>query len=259
MLDFTHANSSADGQEATAAYLSYLARHPATARNLARKIATYFVSDAPSDGLVDTLAATYLDNDTDIKAVLIALAAHPEFLTSEGQKVRTPVADLVATARVLDVDVQKPGVDGAYATHANYTHGGAALFSWPRPDGPPVVASAWASVSRLFASCEMHQNHGGGWWPKAATYRAAASWLPAPAIRFDAYVDHLSRTWLGRAADARLQQAAVTSSHRTGVLGSGDRLDDGHGQAQPRQLAVPPTGVGAAGHPRPHDDLKRTR
>ena len=51
-------------------------------------------------------------------------------------------------------------------------------------------------------------NHAGGWWPKGATYRTGASWLPAPSLRFDAYVDHLCRTWLGRAADARLLQAA---------------------------------------------------
>ncbi|MET0839504.1 MAG: DUF1800 family protein, partial [Marmoricola sp.] len=73
VLDFTHDNASPDGQAATLAYLSYLARHPATARNLSRKLATYFVSDSPSDGLVDTLAQTYLDAGTDMKAVLRVL------------------------------------------------------------------------------------------------------------------------------------------------------------------------------------------
>jgi len=48
VLDFTHPNASADGQAATLAYLKYLANHPATAKNLARKIATYFVRDDPS-------------------------------------------------------------------------------------------------------------------------------------------------------------------------------------------------------------------
>jgi hypothetical protein len=55
----------------------------------------------------------------------------------------------------------------------------------------------------------MHMNHAGGWWPKGATYRTPVSWLPAPSVRFDAYVDHLSRTWLGRPADARLVKAAT--------------------------------------------------
>jgi uncharacterized protein (DUF1800 family) len=209
VLDFSHANASSDGQAATLAYLKYLANHPATAQNLARKIATFFVSDDPSTQLVDALAEVYLTSGTDIKAVLRALAAHPEFLTSEGQKVRTPVTDLVATARVLDVDVQGPKSDGSYTRHANWTHGSAPLFSWPRPDGPPVTGRLWSSASRVFASYEMHHNHAGGWWPKDATYRPAASWLPASSTRFDAYVDHLCKTWLGRAADARLQKAAT--------------------------------------------------
>lgn len=209
VLDFTHPNTSADGQAATLAYLKYLARHPSTAQNLARKLATFFVSDAPSPALVDTLAAAYLDANTDIGAVLRTLAAHPEFLGSEGLKVRTPIADLVATARVLDVDVRAPAGDDSYTRHANWTHGGAPLFSWPRPDGPPVTGRMWSSASRVFASYEMHQSHAGGWWPKGATYRAASSWLPEPSIRFDAYVDHLCKTWLGRPADARLQKAAT--------------------------------------------------
>jgi uncharacterized protein (DUF1800 family) len=209
VLDFTHPNAEADGQAATMAYLSYLAHHPATARYLARKLATYFVSDTPSDGLVDTLAQTYLDADTDIRAVLRALSAHPEFLTSAGLKVRTPIADLVATARVLDVDVQAPSNGDSYTRHANWTHGSAPLFSWPRPDGPPVTGRMWSSASRVFASYDMHHNHAGGWWPKGATYRPHASWLPAPSIRFDAYVNHLCKTWLGRAADERLLKVAT--------------------------------------------------
>jgi hypothetical protein len=208
VLGFSHANTSADGQAMTLAYLKYLAHHPATARNLATKLARYFVSDSPSAGLVDALAAAYLDAGTDIRAVLRTLSAHPEFLTSEGQKVRTNVADLVATARVLDVDVTSPQDGDAWAVHANWTHGGEQLFSWPRPDGPPVTNPAWATASRLFASFAMHQNQAGGWWPKGATYRTPASWMPVASLRFDAYVDHLSRTWLGRAADARILTAA---------------------------------------------------
>ena len=154
------------------------------------------------------MADTYLASGTDIKAVLRALSVHPEFLTSEGLKVRTPIADLVATARVLDVDVQAPSGDNSYTRHANWTHGSAPMFSWPRPDGPPVTGRMWSSASRVFASLEMHMNHAGGWWPNGATYRKAASWLPAESITFDKYVDHLCKTWLGRASDDRLLLAA---------------------------------------------------
>ena len=221
VLEFTHPNASTDGQAACTAYLSFLAHHPATARNLATKIARYFVSDDPSAGLVETLAQTYLAADTSITAVLKALAVHPEFLSSEGRKVRTPIADLVATARVLGVDVTGEPTGDNYARHANWTQGGPPLFSWPRPDGPPVTGGAWASSSRFFVSSGMHGNHAGGWWPKGATYRSTgASWWPAgtPSMRFDAFVDLLARTWLGRSADARLVRAAGQAIDAAGAV-----------------------------------------
>jgi uncharacterized protein (DUF1800 family) len=212
VLDFSHPNASTDGQAATEAYLRYLANHPATARNIAQKLATFFVSDAPSSGLVERLAQVYTSSGTSISAVLVELASSPEFLTSEGQKVQTPVQDLVATARGLDVVVQDPKDGSSWAFHANYIHGADRLFSWPRPDGPPITGRPWSSASRLFLSYNMHRNQAGGYYPHEATYRTAASWLPTTTLRFDAYVDHLCRTWLGRASDARLLKVACQAT-----------------------------------------------
>ncbi len=211
VLDFTHANTASDGQAAALAYLSYLAHHPATAKNLARKIATWFVSDTPSDGLVDALAGAYLDHDTDIRGVLRTLVAHPEFLTSEGQKAHTPIADLVATTRVLEVDVTAPSSPSSWAHYANTLHYSERAFTWPRPDGPPVTNAAWSSTVRMFGSYKMHGIQAGGYTP-GATFRSRTAWLPGQAVRFDAYVDHLCRTWLGRKADSRLLQGAVEAT-----------------------------------------------
>ena len=235
VLDFSHPNSAADGRAATLAYLQYLANHPATARRIATKIATQFVSDSPSDGLVDTLAGVYTSSGTDISAVLTALSTHPEFLTSTGLKVRTPVADLVATTRVLGVDVLAPVSGSSWANAANYIHGGDRLFSWPRPDGPPLTGASWSAASRLFNSYGMHQNLAGGWWPKeAAKYRSRAGWLPASALRFDDYVDHLCRTWLGRAADARLLKTAtqaVTGPENWAIVTASTTVNSEHALA----------------------------
>ena len=75
-------------------------------------------------------------------------------------------------------------------------------------------------------------NHAGGWWPEGRDVPRRASWLPASSIRFDAYVDHLCKTWLGRAADARLQKAATQAV--TGPrLGRRHRLDGGHHASTP--------------------------
>lgn len=217
VLDFTHSNSAADGQTMARSYLRHLAHHPSTARRVASKIATYFVSDHPSEGLVSDLAEVYLSSGTDTAAVLRALSTHPEFLTSEGQKLRTPYQDLVATARVLDVQALAPESDASWANAIKDAHGAIQLFSWPRPDGPPITSAGWSSSGRMFTSFTMHRGLAGGTWPKSgATYRAASSWLPAPSIRFDAYVDHLCRTWLGRSADERLLATAVQAVSRPG-------------------------------------------
>ena len=216
VLGYSHANASSDGQSVAVAYLRYLAHHPATARRIATKLATYFVGDAPSDRLVSMLAGVYQSNDTDISSVLVALAGDPEFLGSEGAKVRTPYQDLVATTRVLDVDVVAPTSTSSWANAADYAHGADQLFTWSTPDGPPIVNAGWSTASRVFASYNMHQNLSGGWSPKAqATYRTPASWLPTSSLRFDRYVDHLSRQWLGRQADSRTVAIAAQAVTRT--------------------------------------------
>lgn len=158
------------------------------------------------------LERAYLAADTSIAAMLTTLAAHPEFLASSGKKVRTPIQDLVATARVLEVDANKAPRDGdgddSYARHANYTHQSLQAFAWPRPDGPPAKNAAWSTPSRMFGSYGMHWNHAGGWWPKGASYKPSTYWVRSTGITFETHIDHLARRLLGRPADERLQRAA---------------------------------------------------
>ena len=214
VLDFSHANAAADGRPVTEAFLTHLAHHPLTARRIARKLAIRFVSDAPSETLVEHLAQTYLTHQTDIKAVVRALLAHPEFRAAAGAKVRTPTDDIVATHRALGTRFSAPRSGNAAANAILWQAGdiGQTPFSWPRPDGPPDKNAAWSSVSRLLASFDVHYSTANGWWPTAdITYRAPASWLPQPSVRFDALVDHLCVQLLGRHASARLIETACAA------------------------------------------------
>ncbi len=82
-------------------------------------------------------------------------------------------------------------------------------FQWPRPDGPPDRAASWASTTRMLNSWRMHVNLAGGWWPRdRVTYLAPRRYLPRKGMRFDEFLDHLSRTVLGRRSTDRLLQAA---------------------------------------------------
>ncbi|MCZ4499325.1 MAG: hypothetical protein JWQ74_1878 [Marmoricola sp.] len=220
VLGFTDPNSSADGRAVTKAYLGYLARHPATAKRIARKLAVHFVSDNPSSGLVAHLAAVYLANDTAIAPVLKALVSSKEFLGSTGKKVRTPEEDVIATYRALGVAVHRPTKDDDAANAMLWQSNqiGLTPFGWPRPDGRPDTSEAWSSVSRMLGSFSVHYTMCGGWWPTGgATYKKPTGWLPRPSLRFDQLVDHLSRTILGRPSTPAL---LIVAKQATGLTAS---------------------------------------
>lgn len=213
VLGFTAANSSADGREVARNYLRYLARHPATARTIATKLVLRFVSDDPNPALVATLAKAYLDAGTDMRAPLRALFDSPAFWAAADEKVRTPVDDLIATTRVLRPTIAAPATTSHFARSMAWTHGGLAVYQWPRPDGPPESNSPWCSATRMISSYSMHWNMSAGWWPVAGVrYRKPVAFLPQRRMRFDALVDHLCRVLLGRRSTPRLLEAACVAT-----------------------------------------------
>ena len=211
VLGFTHANGDRDGRAVLRAYLQYLAHHPATAQRIARKLAVRFVSDSPSQQLVDHLAAVFTKSGTDIKATLRALVDSAEFSDSVGAKVRTPTDDVCATFRVLGARINRPDdlQDAAKAIFYLSRTVGQTPFGWGPPDGFPQTAAAWSTPGRMMGSFHMHHTTAGHWYPRTGvTYRPHDSWLPQPRIRFDAFVDHLCRVLHGRPSTSRILGAA---------------------------------------------------
>jgi uncharacterized protein (DUF1800 family) len=211
VMGFSHDNADADGRQVVRDYLSYLARHELTAQRVARRLATVLVSDDPPSSLVDDLAAVYLANDTQILPVLRALVDSAEFAAATDAKLRTPAEDLVATYRLLGVALAKPTTDQSAAMTMVWQANdmGQRPMTWPRPDGAPIVASAWASPSRVLASMEVHWGMAGGWWPSVdITYPTRASWVPDQSMTFRELVDHLSRLLHQRPSDASLLEGA---------------------------------------------------
>jgi uncharacterized protein (DUF1800 family) len=198
VMGFSHANAEADGQAVTMQYLSYLARHPETARRIARKLCVRFCLDQPSSALVELLASTYLAADTAIGPVLEALVHDVEFQGATGAKVRDPAEDVVATYRALDVAVAAPGspVPEGHVTNAllwQCNGLGAEPHAWPQPNGQPADNDSWSSPVRFAASLDLHVTMAGGWWPTVgATYRTPASWLPGTTFTLEQLVQHLA-------------------------------------------------------------------
>jgi uncharacterized protein (DUF1800 family) len=228
VMGFSHPNSDRDGRAATQAYLSYLARHPATAARIARRLCTRFVSDTPSQGIVDAVAAAYTANRTAIKPTLRALVDHPDFLASAGSKVRTPTEDYVATVRALRIKPVRPTREASFANAMYWQYGelGHAPYEWPAPNGYPEVGAAWTSAGRVLNGMSLHLDLAGGWWPsKEARFRNPADWLPALPATLDEVVGHVGKQLLGqqpsaqvRAGVARALDLAPTKRMRKGDL-----------------------------------------
>ena len=181
VLGFHSVNSDADGRSATLAYLSYLAKHPTTAARLARRLCVKFVSDQPSDAIVQAVASAYRSSGTDIPSTLRALVSHPDFAKAVGQKVRTPTEDYIATVRALGIRLLPPTEDESFANamYWQYSDLGHAPYEWPTPDGYPEVDAVWATAGRVLTSFETHRSLAARWWPtKGASFPRFASFLP---------------------------------------------------------------------------------
>jgi uncharacterized protein (DUF1800 family) len=163
VLGFQHANATASGGEAVGdAYLDYLSHHPATAQKIARKIATRFVSDSPSQDLIDRLAAVYLRYDTDIRQVVKAVFLSSDFWSAIGTRMRRPLEDAVGTARVLGVTRGKKVKKALGNLFWTLDESGHTPYGWLPPNGYPDVAAAWLGGGAMIQRWNVHRAF--IWW-----------------------------------------------------------------------------------------------
>jgi len=95
------------GVEQGRAVLADLARHPATAKHVATKLARHFIADDPPPVLVEGLTQRFLETDGDLKEVATALITAPESWAPEQAKIKRPgewaVAALRATGEPVEI------------------------------------------------------------------------------------------------------------------------------------------------------------
>jgi uncharacterized protein (DUF1800 family) len=126
--------------------LDLLAGHPATARHVGRKLAQYFVADAPPPALVDRLAARFLQTQGDLAAVTRMLFTSPEFRAPQhrGAKFKTPYRYLVSALRAADLPASN--VRPLLAALAQL---GMPLYGCATPDGYKNTEAAWLSPDAM--------------------------------------------------------------------------------------------------------------
>src|SRR5262249_17066458 len=118
--------------------LEDLARHPATARHLAQKLAAHFISDVPPQRAIEWIETAYLRSDGNLAMVAAAIEDCPEAWDPTLRKVKTPCEFLLSAAR-LDPAIL---TDRALLMRA-YAAMGQRPFAPPSPKGWPEQSSAW--------------------------------------------------------------------------------------------------------------------
>ena len=91
------------GIEQGQAVLADLARHPATARHVAGKLARAFVADVPPPALVDRLTKRFLDSDGNLKELARTLVSAPEAWAAPRSKLKPPGTWFVAALRAIGI------------------------------------------------------------------------------------------------------------------------------------------------------------
>ncbi len=134
----------AEGGEAQArAILEDLARHPATARFIARKLAVHFVADVPPPALVARLAETFTRTDGNLGAVSRALVEADEAWAPRLTKLRSPYEFLIAAHRTVGIQAMRPRMIGMLD---NLGH---PILRPPSPAGFPDTSADWLAPDAI--------------------------------------------------------------------------------------------------------------
>ncbi len=123
--------------------LSGLARHPSTAKHVARKLTRHFLADDAPQGLIDRLASTFMKTGGDLAAVTKALIASPEVWDPRPRKIAPPFDFSVSLVRGFGVRPKAAEIARIAAALGQPT------WAVPSPKGWPDDDHAWMGPSAI--------------------------------------------------------------------------------------------------------------
>lgn len=126
--------------------LDLLARHPSTARFIARKLAVRFVSDTPPEALVARAAEAFRRTDGNLRDVVRTIVTSPEFFSRAAYraKVKTPFEVVVSAARAIGARADTTPVTAQVIARL-----GQPLFGRQSPDGWPETGREWMNTGAI--------------------------------------------------------------------------------------------------------------
>jgi uncharacterized protein (DUF1800 family) len=153
-----------DGYRQGQAVLTMLARHPATARHVARKLARHFVAADPPLSLVERLTKRFLDTDGDLKELAKALVTAPEPWEAPRGKLKRPGEWIVGALRAAGI--KEPDVRPVMQAQNML---GEPLWRPPAPNGFADDDATWLDglAQRLDVANQLARRLGGAIDPKA--------------------------------------------------------------------------------------------
>jgi uncharacterized protein (DUF1800 family) len=136
----------AGGQRDGEQVLDILAKHPSTARFIATKLATRFISDTPPAAVVERAAARFLATGGDLREVTRTILTSPEFFSPAtiGAKIKTPLEFVVSSVRATGIEVPEVRTLARALQQM-----GMPLYQCQPPTGYKDTAEAWTNTGAL--------------------------------------------------------------------------------------------------------------
>jgi uncharacterized protein (DUF1800 family) len=126
--------------------LEMLSSLPNTAKFICKKIAVRFVSDQPSQELLNKMSETYLKHHGNIKEVLLAMVNSEEFWKEDAlrEKIKSPFELAVSSIRATNADVTLPMQIFNWCSKM-----GQRFYFYQAPTGFPDKAGYWINTGSL--------------------------------------------------------------------------------------------------------------
>lgn len=173
------------------AALNDIARHPATARHIATKLARHFISDDPPPPAIARLAAVFTKTDGDLLAMAVALIDMPEAWSTPLAKLRSPLDYVVALRRAIGSTAGNEPQRSLRWLRAL----GEPLWQPPGPNGFSDQTDAWTS-------------------PEGLKTRLDIAWQAARQARDIGNPDEMLASLIGTSASAETRQAISRAESR---------------------------------------------